>query len=44
MLAYATLACLDAVLLVETRIRFEGLDLALGRARGEEVLSVLVRR
>lgn len=44
MLAYATLACVDAVLLVETRVRFEGLDLALGRARGEDASSVLVQR
>ncbi|MEU4428702.1 hypothetical protein AB0F81_49520 [Actinoplanes sp. NPDC024001] len=36
--AYAALACLDAVLLVEIRIRTEGLDIALGRrrARGED--------
>ncbi|MEV0899449.1 hypothetical protein [Actinoplanes sp. NPDC049802] len=33
-LAYAALACLDAVLVVETRIRTEGLDIAVGRARG----------
>jgi hypothetical protein len=30
--AYATLACLDAVLHMETRMRVEGLDIALGRA------------
>jgi hypothetical protein len=29
--AYATLACLDAVLYLEVRMRTEGLDLALGR-------------
>jgi hypothetical protein len=28
---YATLACLDAVLYLEVRMRTEGLDLALGR-------------
>lgn len=35
--AYPTLACLDAVLHLETRMRTEGLDIALGRAlrRGE---------
>ena len=31
--AYAALACAAAVLLVETRIRTEGLDIAIGRAR-----------
>jgi hypothetical protein len=31
--AYAVLGCLDAVLHVENRMRVEGLDLALGRAR-----------
>jgi hypothetical protein len=30
--AYPTLACLDAVLHLETRMRTEGLDIALGRA------------
>jgi hypothetical protein len=46
MVAYATLACVDAVLLVETRIRGEGLDIALGRARsrGEDLAGVLVHR
>lgn len=36
--AYATLACLDAALLVEARIRTEGLDIAVRRgwARGED--------
>lgn len=32
--AYAALACVAAVLLLETRIRTEGLDIAIGRARG----------
>jgi hypothetical protein len=32
-LAYPALACLDAVLHLETRMRTEGLDIALGRAR-----------
>jgi hypothetical protein len=42
--AYATLACVDAVLLVESRIRAEGLDIALDRAhsRGEDATAVLV--
>jgi hypothetical protein len=41
--AYATLACVDAVLLVETRIRTEGLDIALSRAasRGDDAAAVL---
>ena len=44
--AYASLACVDAVLLVETRIRTEGLDIALNRARsrGEDEAAVLVFR
>lgn len=32
--AYSALACVAAVLLLETRIRTEGLDIAVGRARG----------
>lgn len=32
-IAYPTLACLDAVLLLETRMRTEGLDILLSRAR-----------
>lgn len=32
-LAFSALACLDAVLLVEARVRTEGLDIAVGRAR-----------
>jgi hypothetical protein len=42
--AYAALACLDAVLLVEARIRTEGLDIALNRsrARGEDEAAMLV--
>ncbi|GIF02573.1 hypothetical protein [Actinoplanes siamensis] len=42
--AYAALGCLDAVLLVEARIRTEGLDIALNRsrARGEDETAVLV--
>jgi len=32
--AYSALACVAAVLLLETRIRTEGLDIAIGRARG----------
>ncbi|KUL30970.1 hypothetical protein [Actinoplanes awajinensis] len=42
--AYAALACLDAVLLVEARIRTEGLDIVLGRARarGEDDAAALV--
>jgi hypothetical protein len=41
-IAYATLACLDAVLHLETRMRVEGLDIALGRARapGPPALAV----
>src|SRR5262249_34562290 len=31
-IAYATLACLDAVLYLETRMRTEALDIAIGRA------------
>ena len=44
--AYATLACLDAVLYLETRMRTEGLDIALGRAlrRGEPVAPLLAVR
>ena len=30
---YAALACLDAVLYLETRMRVEGLDVAVGRSR-----------
>lgn len=43
-LAYAALACLDAVLVAETRIRTEGLDIAVGRARsrGEDGTAALV--
>ncbi|MFD0522919.1 hypothetical protein [Paractinoplanes durhamensis] len=42
--AYAALACLDAVLLVEARIRVEGLDIALRhrRARGGDEAAILV--
>ncbi|MBB4743489.1 putative anti-sigma-YlaC factor YlaD [Actinoplanes octamycinicus] len=42
--AYAALACLDAVLLVEARIRTEGLDIALNRSRsrGEDEAATLV--
>ncbi|WP_328471904.1 hypothetical protein OHA21_08445 [Actinoplanes sp. NBC_00393] len=42
--AYAALACLDAVLLVETRIRTEGLDIAINRrrSRGEDEAAALV--
>jgi len=32
--AYSAVACVAAVLLLETRIRTEGLDIAIGRARG----------
>ncbi|WP_052311673.1 MULTISPECIES: hypothetical protein [unclassified Actinoplanes] len=41
--AYAALACLDAVLLVDARIRTEGLDIALhrARARGEDDAAVV---
>jgi hypothetical protein len=35
--AYAALACVAAVLLVETRMRTEGLDIAIGLARGRGV-------
>jgi hypothetical protein len=44
--AYATLACLDAVLYLETRMRTEGLDIALGRAlrRGEPIAPLLAVR
>jgi hypothetical protein len=42
--AYSALACVAAVLLVETRIRTEGLDIAVGRARsrGEDDAAALV--
>jgi len=42
--AYPALACMSAVLLVETRIRTEGLDIAINRARsrGEDEAAVLV--
>lgn len=42
--AYAALACLDAVLLVDMRIRTEGLDIAIGRrrSRGEDESAELV--
>ena len=42
--AYTALACVDAVLLVDTRIRSEGLDIALRRAgsRGEDPAKALV--
>ena len=42
--AYCALACVAAVLLLETRIRTEGLDIAIGRARsrGEDDSAVLV--
>jgi hypothetical protein len=42
--AYSALACVAAVLLVETRIRTEGLDIAIGRARsrGEDDAATLV--
>ncbi|BCJ64312.1 hypothetical protein [Polymorphospora rubra] len=42
-LAYPTLACLDAVLLLETRMRTEGLDIALTRARhtGRSAAAIL---
>lgn len=41
--AYPTLACLDAVLHLETRMRTEGLDIALGRAlqRGDPAAPAL---
>lgn len=43
-LAYPALACLDAVLHLETRVRTEGLDIAVGRARsrGEDDAVPLV--
>lgn len=42
--AYSALACVGAVLLLETRIRTEGLDIAIGRARsrGEDDSAPLV--
>ncbi|MEV4637507.1 hypothetical protein AB0J80_09165 [Actinoplanes sp. NPDC049548] len=42
--AYAALACVDAVLLLETRIRTEGLDIAISRARsrGQDEAAALV--
>jgi hypothetical protein len=42
--AYAAAGCLDAVLHLETRIRLEGLDIAVGnsRRRGQPVAGVLV--
>ena len=42
--AYSALACVDAVLLLEVRIRTEGLDIAIGRARsrGEDDAVPLV--
>lgn len=43
--AYASLASLDAVLLIETRIRTEGLDIALARMPGDlHPESLVVRR
>ncbi|MFI5933132.1 hypothetical protein [Actinoplanes sp. NPDC051494] len=41
--AYAALACVDAVLVLETRIRTEGLDIAISRARsrGEDPATAL---
>jgi hypothetical protein len=43
--AYAALACLDAVLLLDIRVRTEGLDIVLARARsrGEDPAGALVR-
>jgi hypothetical protein len=43
---YAMLACVDAVLYLEARIRSEGLDIALGRAlaRGESVEPILAAK
>ncbi|UQU63415.1 hypothetical protein COUCH_31055 [Couchioplanes caeruleus] len=43
-IAYAALGCVDAVLLLETRIRTEGLDIAISRARsrGEDDAAPLV--
>ncbi|BCJ51330.1 hypothetical protein Asp14428_28050 [Actinoplanes sp. NBRC 14428] len=42
--AYAALGCVDAVLLLETRIRTEGLDIAVSRARsrGDDPAAALV--
>ncbi|AGL15244.1 hypothetical protein [Actinoplanes sp. N902-109] len=42
--AYAALGCVDAVLVLETRIRTEGLDIAISRARsrGEDPAAALV--
>lgn len=42
--AYAALACVDGVLLLETRIRTEGLDIAISRARsrGQDEAAALV--
>lgn len=42
--AYSALACVAAVVLLETRIRTEGLDIAVGRARsrGEDDAAALV--
>ncbi|MDI6105099.1 hypothetical protein QLQ12_41595 [Actinoplanes sp. NEAU-A12] len=44
--AYAALACMDAVLLLDIRIRTEGLDISVGRARslGRDTEAVLVAR
>jgi hypothetical protein len=44
--AYAALGCLDAVLLLEIRIRTEGLDIAVNRARslGRDTANTLVVR
>jgi hypothetical protein len=44
--AYAALACLDAVLLLEIRVRTEGLDIAVNRARslGTDPAAALVVR
>ncbi|GIF13444.1 hypothetical protein [Actinoplanes teichomyceticus] len=45
--AYAALACLDAVLLVDARIRGEGLDILLGRVRahgGDDAAALVVAR
>ncbi|MEU8663523.1 hypothetical protein [Actinoplanes philippinensis] len=44
--AYAALACLDAVLLLEIRIRTEGLDISVNRARslGADPAAALVVR
>jgi hypothetical protein len=41
--AYAALACVAAVLLLEVRVRTEGLDIAISRARsrGDDVASAL---